>query len=189
MKTKTPIAISLEILAAVIVAYALGTFTLLRLQFPTPWLPQANSSILVGISQMIPIFIIAFRWGSLPTCTAGAALGLLCFYSAPIPKSTATLVEYVLGFGALGIAALFNSYSKNSLARISLAMLSGSLIRLFVLIGCGSYGTAGLAAKEQGFLNIALSNSIYMAFEFAVCVIFIAIAHIFSRGKITQYKR
>lgn len=83
-----------EIAVMVAFAYVLMLFRVGRL-------PQGGSISL----QMLPIFIIALRWGGLPGISAGLLFGLVKLLFDPyIVHPAQMLLDYPLAFAAIGVA-------------------------------------------------------------------------------------
>lgn len=83
-----------EIAVMVAFAYVLMLFRVGRL-------PQGGSISL----QMLPIFVIALRWGGVPGISAGLLFGLLKLMFDPyIVHPAQMLLDYPLAFAAIGVA-------------------------------------------------------------------------------------
>ncbi|MED3550733.1 energy-coupled thiamine transporter ThiT [Cytobacillus praedii] len=120
--------------------------------------PTPNISISVA---MLPIFILAFRWGFRVSLISGFMWGILQIVlgDAWIVTPIQTFIEYVLAFAFIGFAGLFfNSIQKHlrygkkkiALAWIVAAIFVGSLARYFwhFLAGIlffGSYAPEGMS--------------------------------------------
>ena len=106
-------------------------------------LPSIQLSPWISISfAMVPIFIVAFRWGVKVGLLSGFLWGLLqvvlgdAYYLAPIQF----LIEYFLAFAFVGFAGLFyktiqthfqSGEKKKALLWVVIATLVGSVARYF----------------------------------------------------------
>lgn len=58
--------------------------------------------------EMLPIFIVALRWGTLPGVIAGALFGVAqLFFGASIYYPLQVILDYPLAFALLGVAGAF----------------------------------------------------------------------------------
>src|SRR5690625_1744968 len=88
---------------------------------------------------MIPVFIVAFRWGLKGGLLTGLLYGLLQIpFGAFILTPLQALIEYVFAFTALGFAGLFahqvatsvrNNQTKQTLLYVSLGIFIGASLR------------------------------------------------------------
>ncbi|HHY36204.1 MAG TPA: energy-coupled thiamine transporter ThiT [Firmicutes bacterium] len=86
-----------EIGVMVAVALVLNFFRLFQM-------PQGGSVSL----EMLPIFIVALRWGTLPGIIAGALFGVAqLFFGASIYYPLQVILDYPLAFALLGLAGAF----------------------------------------------------------------------------------
>ncbi|WP_102275408.1 energy-coupled thiamine transporter ThiT [Cytobacillus massiliigabonensis] len=120
--------------------------------------PMPNISISVA---MLPIFILAFRWGFRVSLISGFMWGILqiAMGDAWIVTPVQAIIEYVVAFAFIGIAGLFYSFiqkhhrngnKKIALAWIVGAIFVGSLARYFWhfiagVLFFGSYAPDGMS--------------------------------------------
>lgn len=92
--------------------------------------PQGGS---VTPGSMIPIFIIAYRWGVGPGLLAGSLFGVLqMFMGGYVVSPVQALLDYPLAFGVLGIAGLFAKRERLGLTPI----ISGVVISITLRFVC-----------------------------------------------------
>lgn len=109
-----------EIGVMVAFAYVLMLFRVGRL-------PQGGSISL----QMLPIFVIALRWGGLPGITAGLLFGVVKLMFDPyIVHPVQMLLDYPLAFAAIGVAGFlrekpFVGIVAGGMARFMMHFLAG----------------------------------------------------------------
>lgn len=125
-------------------------------------LPSIKLSPWISISfAMVPIFIIAFRWGFKVSLLSGFLWGLLqvvlgdAYYLSPVQF----LIEYFLAFAFVGFAGLFyktiqnyfqNGNKKKALYWVVLATFVGSFARYLMhfiagVIFWGDYAPEGMS--------------------------------------------
>lgn len=124
----------------------------------------ASGSISIA---MVPIFIIAFRWGFKASATAGFLWGLLQIVTGDLQALAfwQVILEYFLAFACIGFAGLFmptiQSKLKNgekgaaSLVMVA-AILTGSAIRYFWHFLAGVTIWAQYAPEGQSALAYSL---------------------------------
>lgn len=142
--------------------------------------PQGGS---VSI-EMVPIFIMAYRWGVKGGVLAGFLLGLLQFLFGPkIYHPVQGFIDYFVAFSVVGLAGIFASQIKNAIHQqqkgkwIFLAILSilmGSLLRFMAhfitgIVFFGSYAPEGQPVALYSFIY----NGTYMLPNFILCAIIV----------------
>ncbi|MBE7105890.1 energy-coupled thiamine transporter ThiT [Bacillus cereus] len=132
---------------------------------------------------MIPIFIIAYRWGFKMAFLGGLIWGLLQIVvgDAIIVTPIQVIIEYFVAFAFIGFAGLFykqiqqtlmNGQRKKTIAYIILATFIGSLARYFChfiagIIFWGQYAPKG----QSAFLYSLIFNGSTMIGSFILCTV------------------
>jgi thiamine transporter len=144
--------------------------------------PQGGS---VSI-EMVPIFIMAYRWGVKGGVLAGFLLGLLQFVFGPkIYHPVQGFIDYFVAFSAVGLAGIFSSQIKNAVQHTqkgkwillsTLGILLGSLLRFishFItgIVFFGSYAPEGQPVALYSFIY----NGTYMLPNFILCAIIVVL--------------
>lgn len=128
-------------------------------------MPQGGSIALT----MIPLLFIAQKRGPVAGTIAGSIYGLLSLMIAGVVYHPASiLLDYVLAFGALGIAGFFKNSSKNIVLGSFLGVLGrfiSSLISGAVLFG--EYAPAG----QNPWIYSLVYQSTYMIPELIISVL------------------
>lgn len=97
-----------------------------------PSIPIFNTSISFA---MVPIFIIAFRWGFKASASAGFLWGLLqIVFDLQALTFWQVILEYLVAFACIGFAGLFASSIQNALKMEQKGLATG-LIILAVVVG------------------------------------------------------
>lgn len=141
--------------------------------------PQGGS---VSI-QMVPVFLIAYRWGLKGGILTGFLLGLLQIILgwSKIYHPVQGFVDYFIAFSLVGVAGIFANQVKNSLrnknklAWVSYAIggvLLGTGLRFIAhfytgIVFFGSYAPEG----QPVVLYSLVYNSTYMVPSFILCAI------------------
>lgn len=151
-------------LAAMIEASFFAAFAIIL-----DFLPSIKLSPSISISAaMIPIFILAFRWGFKVSFIAGLLWGILqiAMGDAWIATPLQAFIEYFVAFAFIGFAGLFyrpiqhqlrNGKKKNAMGWIVLAVFAGSFARYFWhfiagVLFFGSYAPEGMSPVLFSFL-------------------------------------
>jgi thiamine transporter len=144
--------------------------------------PQGGS---VSI-EMVPIFIMAYRWGVKGGVLAGFLLGLLQFVFGPkIYHPVQGFIDYFVAFSAVGLAGIFSSQIKNAVQHTqkgkwillsTLGIILGSLLRFishFItgIVFFGSYAPEGQPVALYSFIY----NGTYMLPNFILCAIIVVL--------------
>ncbi|MEY8348913.1 energy-coupled thiamine transporter ThiT [Bacillus cereus] len=132
---------------------------------------------------MIPIFIIAYRWGFKSAFLGGLIWGLLQIVvgDAYILTPVQAFIEYFIAFAFIGFAGLFygpiqqslaNNQGKKAMAYIIFATLIGSFARYFChfiagVIFFGKYAPPG----QSAVLYSLIVNGSTMLASFALCTV------------------
>ncbi|WP_369668768.1 energy-coupled thiamine transporter ThiT [Thalassobacillus devorans] len=132
-------------------------------------MPQGGSVSLA----MIPVFLIAFRWGLKGGLLTGFLYGVfqIIVGQAYILTPLQAFIEYGLAFTALGLAGIFASTVKQSLINhntkkfftyVSLGILLGSALRFFAHVVAGVVFFAEYTEAENIWLYSLGYNASYM---------------------------
>ncbi|RBP96441.1 thiamine transporter [Cytobacillus firmus] len=133
------------------------------------FLPSLKLSPSISISAaMIPIFILAFRWGFKVSFISGLLWGILqiAMGDAWIATPLQAFIEYFIAFACIGLAGLFfrpiqnqlrSGNKKKALGWVVLAVFAGSLARYFWhfiagVLFFGSYAPEGMSPVLFSFL-------------------------------------
>lgn len=133
------------------------------------FLPSIKLSPSISISAaMIPIFILAFRWGFKVSFIAGLLWGILqiAMGDAWIATPLQAFIEYFVAFACIGFSGLFfrpiqnqlrSGNKKKALGWVVLAVFAGSLARYFWhfiagVLFFGSYAPKGMSPVLFSFL-------------------------------------
>lgn len=146
-------------------------------------LPQGGS-ISLG---MIPIFIIAFRWGIKGGLLTGLLLGFLqaVLSNAYIIHPVQGFLDYYLAFTVVGFSGIFFKAIQNNLAQnkknasivyITLGVILGSVLRLIIHVIAGVTFFASYTPEGTPVLTYSITyNSIYMIPTMIVSAIVVSI--------------
>ncbi|MEH7179604.1 energy-coupled thiamine transporter ThiT [Neobacillus vireti] len=143
--------------------------------------PQGGS---ISIA-MIPIFLMSFRWGWKGGILSGFLLGLLQFILgfSQIYTLLQGIIDYGIAFSVVGLAGIFASQVKNSLANnhkkswityVVLGTFLGSALRYLAhvysgIVFFGEYAPAGQPVAVYSFVY----NGTYMLPSFIVSAIIV----------------
>ena len=131
--------------------------------------PQGGS---VSIS-MVPVFLMAYRWGVKGGITTGLLLGLLQIISgtAYIMHPIQGLLDYIVAYTVVGFAGIVCRYAKENKAKrnmktsgvVLLGILLGSTLRFFAhfVAGIVFFGS-GAAQGQSAVLFSLFYNLSYM---------------------------
>lgn len=111
----------------------------------------------VTAASMLPIIIFAIRWGAKPGLFVGVTYGLIQFLLGPKwsmhPASIA--LDYLLGFGVLGLAGLFGKDYVKSIAGGVLVMVARLCFSVI----------SGIVVFQVDFVGSLVYNATYMVPE------------------------
>jgi thiamine transporter len=141
--------------------------------------PQGGS---VSIA-MVPVFLMAYRWGIKGGVLTGFLLGLLQFvlgYSQ-IYTPVQGIIDYLVAFAVVGLAGVFASQIKNAVQQgqrtkwiiyATVGILFGSLLRFLSHFYTGIVFFGEYAPKDQPVaLYSLIYNGTYMVPSFIICAI------------------
>ena len=124
--------------------------------------PQGGS---VSIS-MVPVFLMAYRWGVKGGLTTGLLLGLLQIISgtAYIMHPIQGLLDYIVAYTVVGFAGIAFRYAKDNKAKrnmktsgvVLLGILFGSTLRFFAHFVAGMVFFGSGAAQGQSVVLFSL---------------------------------
>jgi len=145
--------------------------------FSFAWLEGGSISI-----AMLPIYLMAFRWGLKGGVTTGVLIGVLQLIWAPGSYKIhwlQVLLDYPIAYGVVGLAGLFTkiittSNNKKQILYIILAMVFSGLLRLLSHTISGLY--FGLNWWGSFIYNVG-----YMGPSIIICVIILLL--IFKRNE------
>lgn len=142
--------LSTKVLIQVALAIAMGT--VLKM-FRIMDMPMGGS---VTLGSMVPIIFVAYLYGPRVGCMAGIVFGILdLLLGAYVVHPIQLLLDYILAFGALGIAGYF----KNHILIGSVAAIS---LRFFFHVVSGVVFFSSYAGKQNVVLYSILYNGTYL---------------------------
>ncbi|MDP3486546.1 MAG: energy-coupled thiamine transporter ThiT [Bacillota bacterium] len=145
----------MEIAVMVAFAYLLSLFRVGKM-------PQGGSVSL----QMLPLFVIALRWGGVPGLVAGLIFsGVKMMVDPYIVHPVQALLDYPLAFAAIGVTGFFKE-------KPLVGIIAGGLSRFFMhflagVVFFGSYAAAGQSVYAYSFLY----NITYMGPEIVIALL------------------
>ncbi|RAK08106.1 thiamine transporter [Halanaerobium saccharolyticum] len=147
---------STRMMAEIGVAVALAVV----LNFLKLWrMPQGGSVTL----EMLPIFVIAFRWGLGAGMFSGLAYGLLqLMFGAYIIHPVQLIMDYPLPYMVLGVAGMFKIRKDKIIQPLKMfwAVVVASALRLIVHIISGVIFFSSYAPEGQ---NVWVYSTVYNA--------------------------
>ena len=156
------------------IAIALATV----LNFLPIWkMPQGGSVSL----EMLPIFLIALRWGGKSGLLAGIAYGLVQLIVNPyVIHPVQLIMDYPLPYMMLGIAGFFTITNRDdneiNYQKLFLAMVTGGLGRFVVHLLSGVIFFASYAPEGQSpWLYSTIYNGSYLLPSLILCYIVIGV--------------
>ncbi|WP_353892160.1 energy-coupled thiamine transporter ThiT [Proteinivorax hydrogeniformans] len=125
-------------------------------------MPQGGSVSL----QMVPIFIIALRWGVFPGVLTGAAFGLMQIFlgDAVIAQPLQGFLDYPLAFGVVGLSGLFSK-------RQVLGVVFGGFFRFICHFIAGVVFFAEYAGDQNVFVYSGVYNITYILPEVIIAAL------------------
>jgi thiamine transporter len=142
--------------------------------------PQGGSVSL----EMVPIFLMAYRWGVKGGVLAGFLLGLLQFVFGPkIYHPVQGIIDYFVAFSVVGLAGIFTAQIKQGVQQqqkgkwillATMGIFIGSLLRFishFItgIVFFGSYAPEGQPVALYSFIY----NGTYMLPNFILSAIIV----------------
>ena len=153
------------------------------------FLPSIEFGPSISISfSMIPIFIIAFRWGFLAGMISGFIWGILqiALGEAWILTPMQAFIEYFIAFACIGFAGLFSHMIQNNLKSdakaqaliwIVIAVFIGSLTRYFwhFIAGVIFFKKYAIEAGKAPIIYSLTTNGITYFFASLACSIILVL--------------
>src|SRR5690625_674916 len=133
---------------------------------------------------MIPIFIVAFRWGLKGGLLSGFLLGLLqvATGTAYILHPVQGILDYAIAFTVIGVAGVFaktvqeavkNGETKTYLTYITFGVLLGSSFRFLAHFTAGMVFFGSAVEGQPAWLYSLIYNASYMLPSFVLCTVLV----------------
>ncbi|MDO5027712.1 MAG: energy-coupled thiamine transporter ThiT [Bacillota bacterium] len=138
-------------------------------------MPQGGS---ITAGSMVPIILFAIIYGLKDGFFAACAYGVLQFILGGIVLNPASIVlDYVLGFGMMGLAGIFHT-PKKDLKRALGGAFVGGLMRFVMLVLAGVIVWGDYAPEGMNVWRYSLGyNATYMIPEIILTVVLVAIVY------------
>lgn len=167
------------------------------------FLPSLKFGPSISISfAMVPIFMIAFRWGFIASMTSGFIWGILqiALGDAWILTPTQAFIEYFIAFACIGFAGLFarviqrnlkENSKRQALFWIVLAVYVGSLTRYFwhFIAGVIFFKSYAIEAGKAPYIYSLTTNGITYFFASLACSIVLVLLISRAPQLVTATKR
>jgi thiamine transporter len=130
----------------------------------------------VTAGSMVPILFFAIRWGVGPGILAGSVYGILQFLLGPKYSMhiLSILFDYIVAFGVLGLAGMFNK----SLKGVILGVFVGVLGRFVSSVISGAIVFGAYAPETMNpWVYSMIYNSSYLLPEMIISYIFVIILY------------
>lgn len=146
-------------------------------------LPSIQLTPAISVSfAMIPVFIVAFRWGWRAGFLSGFMWGVLQLIFDPyIVHPIQAFIEYVIAFAVIGVSGFFvhkiqkqlsNQHKRSALVTAVIAIFLGSLARYFFHFIAGYYFFAEYAPEDMSAVMYSFAvNGTTMILTFILCAI------------------
>ncbi|MEN1967531.1 energy-coupled thiamine transporter ThiT [Lentibacillus sp. N15] len=149
-------------------------------------LPSLHFGPSISISfAMVPIFIVAFRWGFAAAASSGFLWGLLqiALGEAWILTPTQAFIEYFIAFACIGFAGLFSKQVKGNLLKnykgraltwMTIAVFAGGAARYFwhFVAGVIFFKKYAIEAGQSPYVYSLVMNGItYLAVSIACAIV------------------
>lgn len=131
-------------------------------------LPQGGS---ITLASMLPLFLFAYAYGTVPGMLTGAAYGVLQFIQdAYFVHPVELVLDYPLAFAMLGLAGI--AHNRNDRGSFIAGIVLGTVGRfvcafLSGIIFFGMYAPEG----QNVFVYSAVYNGFYLIPEAAICIV------------------
>ncbi|WP_101843684.1 energy-coupled thiamine transporter ThiT [Halobacillus sp. Marseille-P3879] len=147
--------------------------------------------------SMVPVFIMAFRWGIKGGVVTGLLLGFYQILAgAYIVTPVQTFLDYIVAFGVIGIAGIVTKQvweaaaardNKSLLIWIVTGVFVGSLLRFLshFIAGIIFYGTLAPEGMSVWFYSLTYNGG-YMLPTFVLCSIILGLLFIQRPALLTQ---
>ncbi len=167
------------------------------------FIPSIKFGPSISISfAMVPIFIIAFRWGFIASLTSGFLWGILqiALGEAWILTAMQAFIEYFIAFACIGFAGLFarsiqdnlkSNAKGKALIWIVIAVYVGSLARYFwhFVAGVIFFKEYAIEAGKAPFIYSLTMNGITYFFASLACSIVLVLLITRAPQLVTATKR
>lgn len=165
-------------------------------------IPSLKFGPSISISfAMVPVFIVAFRWGVLSGVIAGFLWEMMqiMFGDAWILSPAQAFVEYGLAFASVGLAGLFSGLIKRSAAKgqtrvaliyVVLGCFIGGAARYFwhFVAGVIFFKKAAIDAGKSPIIFSLTANSVAFFFSTLACAVLIVLMLSTSMRLVTSAK-
>lgn len=117
----------------------------------------------ITAASMLPIIVFSIRWGLKPGLFVGVTYGLLQLLLGPkwSAHPLSIILDYILGFGVLGLAGMFGRDFMKSIAAGVLVMLARFVFSVI----------SGMVAFQVDFVGSVVYNATYMVPEIILTVV------------------
>ncbi len=137
-------------------------------------MPQGGS---ITPASMLPMMLFAYAFGVTPGLLAGLAFGVLQFLQEPILLPIAPLfafcqllLDYLLAFGLLGLAGLWNKQAGREKQALALGITVASVARFLCSVASGVLFFAEYAGDQNPLWYSMIYNGTYMLPEMILCI-------------------
>ena len=165
-----PVRLIAEIGVAVAISTVLNFIPLFKM-------PQAGSVSL----EMLPIFLIALRWGGKPGLMAGVVYGFIQLIVNPyVIHPVQMLMDYPLPYMMLGIAGFFTVTKGNgkkiNYSKFFIALFTGGFARFIIHVLSGVIFFSSYAPEGQNvWVYSAVYNGSFMIPSLILCYIILVV--------------
>lgn len=149
---------------AVALSFVLGMIRLFKM-------PQGGS---ITPASMLPLMVFAYAYGTIPGLTAGMVYGVLDFLqaSSPIVNVWSFTLDYIIGFGVIGLAGLFGKMKDVRLGLgIGIAVACVARFAASVASGIMFYASYAEGTGLSPFVYSITYNGSYMLPEMIICLV------------------
>ncbi len=134
-------------------------------------MPQGGS---ISAAGDLPIILFAYAFGAVPGITAGAVYGIIDFISSssPIMNVWSFVLDYIVGFGVLGLAGLFGKMKNQKLGLAAgVAVACAARFTASVLSGVMFYAAYAEGTGMSPLVYSIWYNGSYMLPNMIICVV------------------
>ena len=138
-------------------------------------MPQGGS---ITPASMLPLILFSYTFGLTPGLVAGATYGVLQFLQDPVMLPIAPLyafsqvsLDYWVGFGCIGFAALFSGPKDKDAIRLPLSIAAVSFLRFSCSVLSGVLFFGEYAGGRNPWLYSIEYNGSYMLPELFICAL------------------
>ena len=137
-------------------------------------MPQGGS---ITVASMLPLMLFSYAFGMTPGLVAGMAYGVLEFFQDPVMLPVAPVyalcqvaLDYILGFGCIGLAAAFKEKNKMDATHLSYGIALASVLRFGCSVLSGVLFFAEYAGDQNPWIYSSIYNGSYMLPEMIICL-------------------